>query len=47
MILGLNQGWEKIEVRKLIEARLGLPTFVENDASAAASEKSGLALRSS
>jgi len=36
MILGLDQGWEKIEVRKLIEARLGLPTFVENDASAAA-----------
>jgi predicted NBD/HSP70 family sugar kinase len=36
MILGQEQGWEKVRVRGLIEAGLGLPTFVENDASAAA-----------
>ena len=36
MILGRDQGWEEVRVRALIENRLGLPTFVENDASAAA-----------
>jgi predicted NBD/HSP70 family sugar kinase len=36
MILGREHGWEKIPVRSVIEQCLGLPTFVENDASAAA-----------
>jgi predicted NBD/HSP70 family sugar kinase len=36
MILGLEQGWVKVRVRQLFEERLGVPTFVENDASAAA-----------
>lgn len=36
MILGLQQGWVTVRVRQLFEERLGVPTFVENDASAAA-----------
>lgn len=35
MILGLDPGWVKVGVRQLFEKRLGVPTFVENDASAA------------
>jgi len=36
MFLGMEQGWVKVRVRQIFEERLGVPTFVENDASAAA-----------
>jgi len=36
MLLGVEQGWVKVRVRQLFEEHMGVPTFVENDASAAA-----------
>jgi predicted NBD/HSP70 family sugar kinase len=36
LIVSPNLGWRQVPVRELLEAELGLPTFVENDANAAA-----------
>lgn len=36
MVLGVNDGWVKVRIKQLFEERLGVPTFVDNDANAAA-----------
>lgn len=36
LIVSPNLGWQRVPVRALLEAEIGLPTFVENDANAAA-----------
>lgn len=36
LIVSPNLGWQRVPVRALLEEEIGLPTFVENDANAAA-----------